>query len=1019
MKDRLKSRKGFTLVELLIAITILGIIMAIAIPALTSISRKDIDTQKRIYEDALITAAKMYNDSYSEDTFGRSKYGCAKIPYSKLKDKDLIKNLESNQLDCAYKEKVNGEDQDTSGLIVRKINNNYYYETILWCKNKSTDKVEKASGNTNDKFYEIEDAYCDETATEDNNPPEVYYTNNNHRYYYSKDNLPKPTVWVYDAVSGLQPGSVTLNIEWRNLQSNTIIDRGTGTNRYTISRAGTNLAPQPLTLINEITNATGNGKYQIKVTSKNVVDGAGRSLPANTSAKVAQPSSNSISKPVTHPDIFYMENTLPKITATASSTWKNTTIPVTLSVTDEDTNANNVYSGIKTFTRKVVNNSDSNKVIDNNVNCGEVSTETQIQSPRNATQKSKSCSFTIGTGNYKDGSYTVTTKATDWAGNVSTSSNSYQYDGTSPTVAITRTAYNQYKWTASDTGYSGLNGFVNDKNSANPSTGWQAKASSGTVSVGTAGTYYTHVRDTAGNQGRASIAAYTVTRSVGAGTTLTTKFENSSGTAFTNNPVVFNGTPVYSTATLQAGYENLKIMYGSTTISAGTVKNVTANVTISTSATKCAAGKWNNGSYGQCQSCPAGYTSDVGATAQTSCYINVPAAKYKKTPTGTDTASCANGYYKVAHKSYYNSADSCTACPAGYQNGGPATAESNCIKSVPAGQKVATARGAATGCGNGYYRAAHTVNYGGTSSCTACPAGYQNGAAAAAQSGCVKNVPAGQRVATAGGGATGCGNGYYRAAHTVAYGSTSSCTACPAGYQNGAAAAAQSGCVKSVPAGQRVATPGGAATGCGNGYYKAAHTVAYGSTSSCTGCPSGYQNGSAAAAQSGCMKSVPCGSYVASAGGGTTTCPAGTYKVAHSVAYGSTSSCTGCGSGKTSNAGSCASTNCRNACSAPVSSQSTGDCGGCQKGGYWWTTYCQFNFSDCTSGLSGHMCYYNPWGSQDCSVGRRSNSSGDGNTGTGYAEFSGTTWRYYRYTECVEMDATSTGNGWTQRICCP
>ena len=69
----MKKNKGFTLLELLIAITILGIIMVIAIPALTSINRKDVETQKSIYEDSLIAAGKMYNDSYAEDAFGKKK----------------------------------------------------------------------------------------------------------------------------------------------------------------------------------------------------------------------------------------------------------------------------------------------------------------------------------------------------------------------------------------------------------------------------------------------------------------------------------------------------------------------------------------------------------------------------------------------------------------------------------------------------------------------------------------------------------------------------------------------------------------------------------------------------------------------------------------------------------------------------------------------------------------------------------------------------------------------------------
>ena len=43
----MKNRKGFALVELLITITVIGILLAIAIPALTSINYKDISTQKK------------------------------------------------------------------------------------------------------------------------------------------------------------------------------------------------------------------------------------------------------------------------------------------------------------------------------------------------------------------------------------------------------------------------------------------------------------------------------------------------------------------------------------------------------------------------------------------------------------------------------------------------------------------------------------------------------------------------------------------------------------------------------------------------------------------------------------------------------------------------------------------------------------------------------------------------------------------------------------------------------------
>ena len=65
------------------------------------------------------------------------------------------------------------------------------------------------------------------------------------------------------------------------------------------------------------------------------------------------------------------------------------------------------------------------------------------------------------------------------------------------------------------------------------------------------------------------------------------------------------------------------------------------------------------------------------------------------------------------------------------------TSISNCYISVSAGKYIGTANSSTqSSCGTGTYRAAHTVNYGSTSSCTACPSPYVNGAGATAQSGC-------------------------------------------------------------------------------------------------------------------------------------------------------------------------------------------------------------------------------------------------------------------------------------------
>ena len=707
----MKNRKGFTLVELLITVTILGILLAIAIPTLTNINSKDISTQEKIYKESLLTSAKLYNDQFGEDLFGKKLNGCSKIPYSELIKRDLIKKLESKKLDCGYKV----GDEDSSGIIVRKVNDNYYYEVILWCKNKETGKEISASNNLDDYFDEIDESYCNESASEDNDPPVLHYTNSNVRYFYNSSNLPNPKVWITDAVSGLK-SPVSVSIEWTDPSGDSV----STTNTYRLGD-GTNLPKKKIALPNTLIESNANGRYTLAVISNNIQDLVGNVLESGRYA-VPETPEGSI-KTVGNPEAFFIENSKPTIITTNNKTWTNQKIPVRLKANDDD--GNTVYSGIKSFNYKVDNNSTETTI--NDGECGTVSNENDIirNNPKNSIQEEKTCSFTIGEGQYGNGSYTVTTTAEDWAGNINTTINTYQYDKNLPTITITRVTYNKFRWIAEDTGYSELNGYVYNTSPTGPTSGWSTgQTSSGNRTISRAATYYTHVRDSAGNTNKASITAYSVTRSQGEGTTLTTKFESSGGTSFTNNPAALKGTPIYIEGALQDGYGNLVIKYGNSTITSGTTKTIDSNITISTSATKCPAGSWNDGTHAQCQSCPTGYISTTGAKSQSECYINVDAGKYKTTATNTATSTCGTGTFSIAHKSYYNRSDSCSQCPDGYKDGNGTTRQDNCQKKVSAGYYVKRENDTnATRCPAGSYGASHTVNYGNKSSCTSCPDG--------------------------------------------------------------------------------------------------------------------------------------------------------------------------------------------------------------------------------------------------------------------------------------------------------
>ena len=428
----------------------------------------------------------------------------------------------------------------------------------------------------------------------------------------------------------------------------------------------------------------------------------------------------------------------------------------------------------------------------------------------------------------------------------------------------------------------------------------------------------------------------------------------------------------------------------------------------------CAANKWSAAGASSCSDCPTDYENS-GDTAtshanQSSCKITVDGGYYIGTAgdNSSNWDKCSAGYYKAAHSVAYGSTSSCSACGAVnkysssgasacstvstgyYTTGGTTTtrtgqsqctsgtycsggeqktcpsgygasaagsdAAADCYMSVAATKYVKAANDAnATACGTGTYKAAHTVYYGGTSTCNSCPSGYDDGAAVATQAECVISVAGGKYVGTANSATlTDCAAGTYKATHTVAYGSTSSCGQCPANsycpagasaatacstlasgfYPNSAAGSdAATDCKTDSLSGKYVASKNAtSATNCAGGTYKAAHQVAYGSTSSCGQCPansycpagasaatacstlaSGFYPNSAAGsdAAADCYTNSLSGKYVASANAtSATSCAGGTYKAAHQVAYGSTSSCGQCPANSYCPAGASAATAC-------------------------------------------------------------------------------------------------------------
>ncbi len=431
MKNRKeKNKKGFTLVELLIAVTILGIILSFSIVIITRLTTKNKETEYRIYGDSLLQASKIYNDEYEEDTFAHREYGCTKVGYSALLEKKLISDLSLKGVKCGYT--VSGK--DSSGVVIRKVKDKYYYEVVLFCKdtenaNKTKDYV---SGVEHDYFYELGDDYCNTEATTDDQPPKVSYRNNKYRlgHFYNKDNLPQPQVKISDSGVGLNNIS-DINYQWDS-KSNKI-----ELLRFTVAKGTGSTAWKNIPLTSKITNPNTNGVDHLKVTIKNLQDLAGNDHESEgwdgEYTKFNGTTKKDRDTTFTETGTYYIDNTMPEITVSNKKTWTNQTFTITMNV--EDKKVNGIRSGIKEVTYKLTstyadpgNSFEETKKSDDPPENG---LNGNYEAARGGSTSDKfKKTLTIN----KPGSYTLKVTVEDWAGNKDekTYTDYYQYDNIKP-----------------------------------------------------------------------------------------------------------------------------------------------------------------------------------------------------------------------------------------------------------------------------------------------------------------------------------------------------------------------------------------------------------------------------------------------------------------------------------------------------------------------------------------------------------------------------------------------------------
>ena len=121
------NNKGFTMVELLVAMAIMGLLVIMAFPTIRAIQTNNTKKKFESFGQTLLSGAKLYVDSYGEDLFNSStKNETADIAAGDMVKKQIVQSTIINETDCSE-----------SKVFVVKYEEDYTYCLYLLCKSKT------------------------------------------------------------------------------------------------------------------------------------------------------------------------------------------------------------------------------------------------------------------------------------------------------------------------------------------------------------------------------------------------------------------------------------------------------------------------------------------------------------------------------------------------------------------------------------------------------------------------------------------------------------------------------------------------------------------------------------------------------------------------------------------------------------------------------------------------------------------------------------------------------------------
>ena len=184
------DNSGFTLVELIVVIAIMGVILILALPQISKLQSANKDKKYDAYYSSIESGAKLYMDSQAKDLFGSNSSGCVTVDYSDLKKQNLVKDFGSSDVTC-------GRNNETY-VEVRKVNDNFLYSTSLVCRDSKDSKKIVYERKEVPTDYEQKEVPTEPCINEpDKAGPTVNITPSEHDWVQTK-NL-KITVKITDA----------------------------------------------------------------------------------------------------------------------------------------------------------------------------------------------------------------------------------------------------------------------------------------------------------------------------------------------------------------------------------------------------------------------------------------------------------------------------------------------------------------------------------------------------------------------------------------------------------------------------------------------------------------------------------------------------------------------------------------------------------------------------------------------------------------------------------------------------